>query len=140
MYIVLALLGALFAAITAITGKVALQKVSPLWVASIKTFIMSALLITVSFIYFKGEIGTLKNLDSKHLLALLITAIAGSLSWIFSFYALKLGDANKISALDKTSLVFVLIFAIIFLHEKVSWINIFGILLLTLGTIMAVIK
>ena len=60
MYIVLALLGALFAAITAITGKVALQKVSPLWVASIKTFIMSALLITVSFIYFKGEIGTLE--------------------------------------------------------------------------------
>ncbi len=138
MYIILALLGALFAAITAITGKVALQKVSPLWVASIKTFLMSLLLITISFIYFKGEIGTLKNLDSKHLFALLITAIAGSLSWIFSFYALKLGDANKVSALDKTSLVFVLILAIIFLHEKVSWINIVGILMITIGAFLVI--
>ena len=138
MYIILALLGALFAAITAITGKVALQKVSPLWVASIKTFLMSLLLITISFIYFKGEIGTLKNLDSKHLFALLITAIAGSLSWIFSFYALKLGDASKVSALDKTSLVFVLILAIIFLHEKVSWINIVGILMITIGAFLVI--
>lgn len=138
MYIILALLGALFAAITAITGKVALQKVSPLWVASIKTFLMSILLITISFIYFKGEIGTLKNLDSKHLFALLITAIAGSLSWIFSFYALRLGDANKVSALDKTSLVFVLILAIILLHEKVTWINIAGILMITVGAFLVI--
>ena len=67
------------------------------------------------------------------------SGIAGAVSWLFYFAALKAGDATKVSALDRTSIVFVLILAAIFLAETIKLKSVVGIILVVLGSILLVI-
>ena len=67
---------------------------------------------------------------------LLLSAIATGASWLFYFYALKVGEASKVVPIDKLSLVLTIIFAGIILKEKISAQVAFGALLMTLGAII----
>ncbi len=85
------------------------------------------------------EVKNKENLDEKDFKAILfivLSGVAGALSWLFYFVALKGGTANQVVATDRLSIVFVVVFALIFLGEKIDWKSWIGAGLILVGAIL----
>ena len=51
---------------------------------------------------------------------LVLSGLATGASWLCYFKALQLGDVSKVAPIDKTSIIFTIIMAIVFLHEQLT--------------------
>ncbi|MFZ2357294.1 MAG: EamA family transporter, partial [Candidatus Omnitrophota bacterium] len=102
--------------------------------------IMAVFLILVSFSLKKFQGFSLKSFNSSDWLLIILAGIAGALSWIFYFSALKTGLATKVVVIDRLSLVFVIILAAIFLGEHFGLRVIIGALLMIAGAIVITLK
>lgn len=137
MWIVYALLSAIFAALTAIFAKVGVQHMDSNLATAIRTVII--LMITWSIVFFTGSYKSIPGLAGKELLFLLLSGTATGLSWLFYFKAIQIGDISKVAPVDKLSIVFVIILAAIFLQEAVTLKTWLGALLITAGTLVLVL-
>jgi bacterial/archaeal transporter family protein len=117
-WILYALLSALFAALTAIFAKAGLKNVNSDLAMAIRTVII--LFIAWGIVGAKNLFGKLTHISMYNWVFLVLSAIATGLSWLFYYRALQLGKASEVTAIDKTSLVFTLIFAFIFLREPLT--------------------
>jgi len=119
MWIVLALLGSITAAIAITLTKAGLKNVNP----ALAFALQSIVIITISWVFVLMEKTTdeIKEIDKRGWLFLAGAGIATCLSSIFTFKALKLGDAAAVTSLERISLVFAVAFAVIFLKEKLNW-------------------
>lgn len=133
-WILYALLSAIFAALVAIFGKVGLSGIDSTLATTVRSIIMAAFLTVVSLALRKAPL--LSSLNSKLLTFIALSGIAGALSWLFYFFALKHGPASGVAALDRLSVVFVLVFAVLFLSEQLTWKTGLGALLVTIGAIL----
>ncbi len=129
-----ALLSALFAGAVGILGKIGLKGIDTTLATSIRSIVMMLFLVTVSISL--GKFSNLSSIDNKTYLFIFASGIAGALSWLFYFYALKLGPATGVSAIDRTSVIFVLILAILFLGEKLTLYKTLGAILIAGGAIL----
>lgn len=135
-YIVLALLSSFFAALVAIFGKIGLGKID----STLATFLRSGVMFIFLLIFvLSTKKFSIDGINPKAWMWIIGSGIAGAVSWLFYFAALKAGDATKVSALDRTSIVFVLILAAIFLAETIKLKSVVGIILVVLGSILLVI-
>ncbi len=134
MWVVYALLSALFAALVAILGKIGVKDVDTTLATAVRAVVMAVFLVSAALVLGKG--GLLEQLTSRPLLFIILSGLAGAISWLFYFLALKEGSASGVAALDRLSVVFVVILAALFLAEKLTWLKIGGALLLTLGAIL----
>lgn len=132
-----ALLSAISAAAVAVLGKIGLKNVDTTLATSIRSVVMAVFLVTVSLSL--GKFSGLQNIDNKALLYIVLSGIAGALSWLFYFFALKVGPASGVSAVDRTSAVFVLILAVLFLGESLTWMKAVGALLIVGGAILMIL-
>jgi bacterial/archaeal transporter family protein len=114
----LALLDALFAALVAILAKAGLQNVDPTLATAVRTVVMTAFMLAVVLV--TGKAGSLGALTSRDGLFILLSGLAGAISWLLYFSALKLGDASKVSAVDRSSLLFVVAMSFLFLGEELT--------------------
>lgn len=137
MWILFALLAAVFASLVAVFGKVGLEKIDPIIATTIRALVMLVLLILVSFAFRKWHF--LSEFNSKVWFYVIASGVAGALSWLFYFMALKLGSATKVAALDRLSVVFVLILAAIVLGDKITWQTGIGAALVSAGAILMVL-
>ncbi len=137
MWVVYALLSAIFAALTAIFAKVGVQHMDSNLATAIRTGII--LIITWSIVFFTGSYKSIPGLAGRELLFLLLSGTATGLSWLFYFKAIQLGDISKVAPVDKLSIVFVIILAAIFLQEAVTFKTWIGALLITAGTLVLVL-
>ena len=137
MWVVYALLSAIFAALTAIFAKVGVQHMDSNLATAIRTGII--LIITWSIVFFTGSYKLIPGLAGRELLFLLLSGTATGLSWLFYFKAIQLGDISKVAPVDKLSIVFVIILAAIFLQEAVTFKTWIGALLITAGTLVLVL-
>lgn len=137
-WVVYALLSALFAALVAIVGKIGISKVDSTLATTIRAVVMAVFLIVVSFIFGKAKL--ISTINAHALIFIVFTGVAGALSWIFYFLALKSGPATGVAALDRLSVVFVVILALFFLGEHLTWKTGLGAFLVTLGAILMSIK
>lgn len=133
-WVVLALIGAGFAALVAIFGKVGLQGVDTTVATTLRAVIMAVFLILVSLGL--GKINFSDLPQGKALLFIALSGIAGALSWLAMFSALKIGPVPGVSAIDRTSVVFVLIFSILFLGTQFTWKAAAGAVLIVVGAIL----
>jgi transporter family protein len=69
-----------------------------------------------------------------------LSGIAGALSWLFYFWALQSGPASAVAAIDRSSVVLVLIMAALFLAERWSWRTAMGAVLVTSGAMLISIR
>jgi transporter family protein len=136
-WMVLGLLSAVFAALVAIFGKIGVSNLDSTLATTVRAVIMALFLIIVSF--FMGKLDLIKTIDSKAITFIILAGISGALSWLFYFLALKLGPASGVSALDRLSVVFVLIFSVLFLAEKFTLYKFLGALLITIGAILMIL-
>jgi len=65
-----------------------------------------------------------------------LSGLATGASWICYFRALKLGNAAQVAPIDKLSVVFVAVFAVLFLGEKLSLPNWLGVILIACGAVL----
>lgn len=133
-WIILSLLSAGFAALVAIFGKIGLQGLDTTLATTVRAAIMAAFLIAVSFAMGKINFAGLPH--GRALLFIVLSGIAGALSWLAMFSALKIGPAPGVAALDRLSVVFVLIFSILFLGTAFTWKAAAGACLIVLGAIL----
>jgi transporter family protein len=129
-----ALLSAAFAALTAIFAKIGLEGVDSDLATLIRTFVIT--IVLAGFVYFTGKWSNPFELHSKTWSFLVLSGLATGASWICYFRALKLGDASKVAPVDKLSLLLVAVFAVLFLGERPTAREWFGILLVGVGAII----
>jgi len=133
-WIVFAILSAIFAALVAIFGKVGISNLDNTLATTVRAFIMFLFLGGVSL--YLGVFNKLNQIDSKALTFITLSGIAGALSWLCYFYALKKGPASGVAALDRLSVVFVLILSVIFLSQSLNIKTIAGAILITIGAVL----
>ena len=136
MWVVYALLAAVFAALTTILAKVGLKGLDSNVAVAIRTGIVLVMAWVVVFV--AGGAGKLRDLNRTHLLFLTLSGIATGLSWLFYFKALQLGQVSRVAPLDKFSIVLTIIMGVLFLHEPVTAKLILGGVLITVGTLVMV--
>ncbi len=135
MYLIFALLSALTAALVAIFGKIGLEKVDTTLATAIRSVVMAAILVLAVLLLKKWD---LSQIDNKAYLFILLAGLAGAASWLFYFLALKLGPATAVVAIDRLSIIFVIIFASLFLGESLSLKTILGGALIILGALLLI--
>jgi transporter family protein len=120
LWLIFALLSAATASLVAIFGKIGLQGIDSTTATSVRAVIMAAFLVGVVVIQGKiGHIGEILG-NSKALLFIVLSGVAGAVSWIFYFIALKLGKVSQVAPIDRLSMVFAIALAMIFLGEKIN--------------------
>ncbi|WPO42830.1 EamA family transporter [Tardiphaga sp. 42S5] len=129
-----ALLSAAFAALTAIFAKVGIENVNSDFATFIRTIVI--LLAAGMMVYVTGNWQSPSNVSAKTWVFLVLSGFATGASWICYFRALKLGNAAQVAPIDKLSVVFVAVFAVLFLGEKLSLPNWLGVILIACGAVL----
>ena len=139
-WIILGLLSAVFASLVAIFGKMGLTSLDSTFATAVRSVIMAVFMIIFSLSLGKLSWPALSALGGKEWLILGAAGIAGALSWLAYFAALKLGPATSVAALDRLSIVFVVVFAILALGERFTWEKALGAVLVALGAFLITLK
>ena len=132
-WFIFALLSAVFAALVAIFGKMGLQGIDSTTATAARAVIMA--IFTVGFAVALNKT-SLQGIDAKSWLFIALTGVFGALSWLAYFYALKMGDVSKVAPIDRTSVLFALVLAFIFLGEKITVKTVLGAIAIVVGTIL----
>ncbi|MCW1891675.1 MAG: EamA family transporter [Candidatus Uhrbacteria bacterium] len=133
MWILYALGAAITAALMTIVGKIGLKGIDPTFATGVRSIVMCVFMVLV--VLLSGKIKHISSLDKNALIAIVISAVFGALSWLFYFLALRDGSANKVAAIDRTSIVFIILLSIFFLAEKLTIKTAIGGILIALGAI-----
>jgi len=133
-WLIYALLSAITAALVAIFGKIGLQGVDSITASGIRAGVMFGALVVLML--FTGKMNTVTTLDSKALFYIFVGGLAGAASWIFYFLALDYGKASQVVPIDRLSVVFVIVFAAMFLGEKITLPIAIGVALIAAGAII----
>ncbi len=126
-----AILSAVFAGATAILAKIGVEDVDSNLATAIRTTVI--LFIVWALFFALAPARSLAQLTTRNWLFLALSGVATGLSWLCYFHALQLGPASKVAPIDKLSVVFVILFAALFLHEKITWHTWLGGLLILAG-------
>ncbi len=132
MWIIYALLSALFAAMTSILAKIGLESVNSNLATAIRTAVV--LVMAWGIVFFTGKQHDITNITQKSWLFLVLSGVATGLSWLCYYKALQIGKAAKVVPIDKFSVVISMVLAFLILGEAVNTKTIIGGLLITAGT------
>jgi bacterial/archaeal transporter family protein len=132
-----ALLSAAFAALTAIFAKVGVENVNSDFATFIRTVVILAAI--GAMLVGTGQWQSPSSVSGRTYIFLVLSGLATGASWLCYFRALKLGDASRVAPIDKLSVVFVAIFAFIFLGERLAALNWLGVALIAAGAVLVAI-
>ena len=115
MWIVFALLSAVFAALTSIFAKIGIDGVN----SNLATAVRTVVVVVMSWlmVFITNNQSGLAQISKKSWVFLILSGIATGASWLCYYRALQLGKATEVAAVDKLSIIFTLILAFIFLHD-----------------------
>ncbi|MEM8225952.1 EamA family transporter [Morganella morganii] len=120
----------------AVFGRMGLQHLDANTATAIRAVIMALFLVGVVVV--QGKFNLISEIieNRKALFFIALSGIAGALSWLFYFMAIKNGQVSQVAPIDKLSVVFAVIFAVILFGEKISLIAAGGVALITVGALM----
>ncbi|WP_197703808.1 EamA family transporter [Variibacter gotjawalensis] len=125
---------AIFAALTAIFAKVGVEGVNSDFATFIRVIVI--LPVLALFLAVSGQMQNPGAVPSRTYLFLVLSGLGTGLSWLCYFRALQIGKASQVAPVDKLSVVFVAIFAVLFLGEKLSLISWVGVGFVALGAVL----
>ena len=137
MWFLLALLSAVFAALTSILAKVGIEGVDSNLATAIRTVVVVAM--AWGMVFLTHAQSGLSSINSKSWLFLILSGLATGASWLCYYKALQIGDASKVVPVDKLSVVITLILAFFFLHETFTFKSVIGCVLIAAGTLLMVL-
>lgn len=134
MWAVLAVLSAVFAALTSIFAKVGIQDVDSTLATAVRTVIV--VLMAWVMVFITHTQSGITGIDRKSWIFLILSGLATGASWLCYYKALQLGEVSKVVPIDKLSILFTLVLAFVFLHEKFTVKSAVGTALITIGTLV----
>ena len=136
MWVVAAVLSAVFAGITAILSKCGIKNVNSNVATAVRTFIV--LIFAWIIVFATGAYKTLVDISIKSWVFLILSGIATGASWICYFKALSVGEVSKVAAVDKSSVVLSVLFAIIVFPEERTlwWVKLICLAAIAVGTFL----
>lgn len=137
LWVVYALLSALFAASTSILAKIGINGVDSNLATAIRTVVV--LVMAWGLVFMTGVQKQISNIGARSWLFLVLSGIATGLSWLFYYRALQMGDASRVVPIDKSSVVISMVLAFVVLKEQLTWQSIVGSLLITAGTFVLIL-
>ena len=137
MWMVFAILSAVFAALTSILAKVGIEGVPSNLATGIRTIVVVAMSWVMVFV--TNQQGGIADISRKSWIFLILSGLATGASWLCYYRALQIGEASKVVPIDKMSVVLTLIMAFVFLHEQFTWKSAVGSVLITIGTLIMVL-
>ena len=137
MWVVFALLSAVFAALTSILAKIGIEGVNSNLATAIRTMVVLAMAWGMVFLtHAQSGIGSISR---KSWLFLILSGLATGASWLCYYRALQVGEASKVVPIDKLSVVITLVMAFVFLHEQFTAKSLLGCALIGAGTLLMVL-
>ena len=136
-YIFLALMSAVFAALTSILAKIGIEDVDPNLATFIRTIVI--LLFAWGIVIWQGTAKEIRTISRRSFIFLFLSGIATGLSWLCYFGAISLGRVSIVAPIDKFSTVLTMILGVILLKEKLSKNTIIGGLVITAGTVCLIL-
>ena len=136
MWFVLALLSAIFAALTSILAKVGIEGVNSNLATAIRTVVVVAM--SWGMVFLTNSQNGITEISRKSWIFLVLSGLATGASWLCYYKALQIGDASKVVPIDKLSVVITLVLAFVFLHEDFTIKSLIGCVLIGIGTLIMV--
>ena len=137
MWFVLALLSAIFAALSSILAKVGIEGVNSNLATAIRTVVV--VVMSWGMVFLTNAQNGIAEISKRSWLFLVLSGLATGVSWLCYYKALQLGDASKVIPIDKLSVVITLILAFVFLHEQFTMKSLIGCILIGIGTMIMVL-
>jgi transporter family protein len=136
-WLIFALLSAFSAAFVAIFGKIGVEDIDPTAATIVRAVIMLGVVFVIGL--FTGRLPDISAIDRKTFSYILLSGIAGGLSWIFYFIALRMGRASMVAPIDRLSMVFTVVLAALILGENITRGIAVGTILMVIGAILIVL-
>lgn len=136
MWVLFAILSAVFAALTSILAKVGIDGVNSNLATAVRTVVVVVMAWGMVFLT-HAESG-LTEISKKSWIFLVLSGIATGASWLCYYKALQIGEASKVVPIDKLSVVITLVLAFVFLHEEFTIKSLIGCVLIGAGTLVMV--
>lgn len=137
VWMIYAVLSALFAALTSILAKIGISGVESNLGTAIRTGVV--LLMAWVIVFAKGKQRQIRTLDKKELVFIALSGIATGASWLFYYYAIQNGIVSVVVPIDKLSIVFTVAFSFFVFKEKLSRKAFAGLALMVVGTLLMVV-
>lgn len=137
MWVLFAILSAVFAALTSILAKVGIENVNSNLATAVRTCVVVVMAWLLVFV--TNTQSGLSAISRKSWLFLILSGLATGASWLCYFRALQIGEVSKVVPIDKLSVVITPILAFLFLHEPVSVKALVGLALIGIGTLVMVL-
>ena len=137
MWFVLALLSAIFAALTSILAKVGIEGVNSNLATAIRTVVV--VVMAWGMVFLTNAQNGISEISKRSWLFIILSGLATGASWLCYYRALQLGDASKVVPIDKLSVVITLVLAFVFLKEQFTMKSLVGCILIGMGTMIMVL-
>lgn len=137
MWLLFAVLSAVFAALTSILAKIGIEGVNSNLATAIRTVVV--VVMAWGMVFLTNTQGGIHDISKKSWIFLILSGLATGASWLCYYRALQIGDASKVVPIDKLSVVITLILAFVFLHEQFTVKSLIGCILIGAGTLIMVL-
>lgn len=137
MWLILAILSAVFAALTSILAKVGIDGVNSTLATAVRTVVV--VFMSWGMVFLTHTQSGLMEISRKSWIFLILSGLATGASWLCYYKALQLGEASKVVPIDKLSVVITLILAFVFLHEQATLKSVIGCALIAAGALIMVL-
>ena len=137
MWMIFAVLSAVFAALTSILAKIGIEGVNSNLATAIRTIVV--VIMAWGMVFLTHAQNGLAEISKKSWIFLILSGLATGASWLCYYKALQLGDASKVVPIDKLRVVITLILAFVFLHEQFTAKSLIGCILIGAGTLIMVL-
>lgn len=137
MWMIFAVLSAVFAALTSILAKIGIEGVNSNLATAIRTIVV--VIMAWDMVFLTHAQNGLAEISKKSWIFLILSGLATGASWLCYYKALQMGDASKVVPIDKLSVVITLILAFVFLHEQFTAKSLIGCVLIGAGTLIMVL-
>ncbi|MBU3803789.1 MAG: EamA family transporter [Candidatus Cellulosilyticum pullistercoris] len=133
MWLWYALGSAIFASLTSILGKVGIEGVDSTLGTAIRTIVVLIMAWIVVFV--TGKQNTIKDIDKRSWLFLVLSGVATGGSWLCYYRALQTGPASIVVPIDKLSILVTVAFSYIVFNEKLNKKSTIGLIMIVVGTL-----
>lgn len=137
MWMIFAILSAVFAALTSILAKIGISGVNSNLATALRTIVV--LVMAWGMVFLTDAQHGISTISRKSWIFLILSGLATGASWLCYYRALQIGEASKVVPIDKLSVVITLVLAFFVLHEKFTPKSIAGCVLITAGTLLMVL-
>ena len=137
MWVIFAILSAVFAALTSILAKIGIEGVNSNLATAVRTIVV--VLMAWFMVFVTGNLNGIIDISKKSWLFLILSGLATGASWLCYYKALQLGEASKVVPIDKLSIAITIILAFIFLGEQITLKTLIGCCLIVAGTFVMIL-